>query len=121
MDKGQAIKSLWSSFGIPAYDEYTVPDNAEMPYITFNVVDDKLDRPVVLHGSLWYRSTSWSDIEAKKKEIADYLEGFVTLKLDNGWLWVVQGSPFAQRMNDPDDDMIRRMYINIQAEFLTAK
>lgn len=31
-----------------------------------------------------------------------------------------RGSPFAQRMSDPNDDMIRRIYINITAEFLTA-
>ena len=121
MDKEQAIHTFWSSFGIPAYDEYSVPDDAKMPYITYNVVDDILDKPVVMHGSLWYRSRSWAEIVAKKKEIADFLEGFVTYKLDTGWVWIVQGSPFAQRMNDPNDDNIRRIYINIQAEYLTSR
>ena len=31
-----------------------------------------------------------------------------------------RGSPFAQRMSDPNDDMIRSIYINITVEFLTA-
>lgn len=119
MTKEQALYTFWSSFGLPAYDENTVPDNAKLPYITYNVVDDKLDRPVLLQGSLWYRGTKWTDVTAKKNEIAQFLEGFVTYKLDNGWVWVVQGSPFAQRMSDPNDDQIRRMYINIQAEYLT--
>lgn len=30
------------------------------------------------------------------------------------------GSSFAQRMSDPNDDMIRSIYVNITAEFLTA-
>lgn len=119
MNKEQALYTFWSSFGLPAYDENTVPDNAVLPYITYNVVDDKLDRPVLMHGSLWYRDTKWTDITAKKNEIAQFLEGFVTYKLDNGWVWMVQGSPFAQRMSDPNDDQIRRVYMNVQAEFLT--
>ena len=119
MNKEQALYTFWSSFGLPAYDEYTVPDGAQFPYITYNTVEDKIDRPIVLHGSIWYHSTSWSAITAKKNEIAKFLEGFVTYKLDNGWVWIVQGSPFSQRMIDPDDDQIRRLYITIQAEFLT--
>ena len=120
MDKEQSLHKFWSSFDLPAYDELTVPEDAKLPYITYNVVDDKLDRPVSLHGSLWYRDTTWTAIDAKKNEIAQYLEGFVTIKLDNGWVWLVQGSPFAQRMEEPNDEQIRRIYINIRAEFLTA-
>lgn len=120
MDKEQALHTFWSEFGLKAYDETTVPDNAQLPYITYNVVDDSLDRPVSLHGSLWYRDTNWNAIDSKKKEIAEFLEGFVTYKLDNGWVWIVQGSPFAQRMEEPNDEQIRRIYINIRAEFLTA-
>jgi hypothetical protein len=42
MNKSQALQSFWESFGIPAYNEYTVPDNAEMPYITYSVIIGKL-------------------------------------------------------------------------------
>jgi hypothetical protein len=35
-------------------------------------------------------------------------------------LYISKGSPFAQRMKEPSDDMVRRIYININAEFLTA-
>ena len=31
MDKFQAQQSFWSSFGLTAYDENTVPDDAEYP------------------------------------------------------------------------------------------
>jgi hypothetical protein len=43
-----------------------------------------------------------------------------SIKFDGGRLYIAKGNPFAQRMADPNDDMIRRMYLNIQAEFLSA-
>lgn len=122
MNKEQAIQKLWSSFGIPAYDEQTVPDNAKMPYITYQVSTDSIDQIVNLSASIWYRSSSWKDVSNKCDEIARYLaeQGFAKIELDNGYVWFVKGTPFAQRMSDPEDDMIRRIYLNVQAEFLTA-
>lgn len=122
MNKEQAIQKLWSSFGIPAYDEQTVPDNAKMPYITYQVATDSIDQVVNLSASIWYRSSSWKDISNKCDEIARYLaeQGFAKIELDKGYAWFVKGTPFAQRMSDPEDDMIRRIYLNVQAEFLTA-
>ncbi len=124
MDKAQAINKYWNSFGIKAYDENTVPQDASFPYITYNVVTDDLDNVVPLHASLWYRSTSWKDISLKEEEIAKSLGGYGDienlLKINGGYLWLYRGTPFAQRMSDPEDDMIRRIYINVLAEFLTA-
>lgn len=122
MDKEQAIHAFWSSFEIPAYDENTVPDNAEMPYITYNVVINNVGGVTLLTASVWYRSTSWAEISTKVDEIGEKLalNGFYSARLDNGIMWLVQGTPFAQRMSDPEDDMIRRYYLNVTAEFLTA-
>lgn len=123
MDKFQALQSFWSSFGLAAYDENTVPTGDRKPpypYITYSAAVSSLGKPVALSGSLWYYGSSWSAITAKLLEIeAEIGRGGVTLAIDDGALWIRKGSPFAQRMSDPDD-MIRRIYINIEAEFLTA-
>ena len=122
MNKAQALDKFWNSFSIPAYDENTVPDNAQMPYITYNVIEDELGNVVNLYANLWYRSTSWKDITLKSDEIAKKITEMYppAIAIDNGRLYLAKGTPFAQRMNDPESDTIRRMYINIQAEFLTA-
>lgn len=119
MDKAQAIDYFWNSFGIPAYDENTVPQNAPMPRITYSVATGSLEDVINLNASLWYRSSSWKEISLKAKEIEMRLglHGGEILDLDDGKLWLVKGVPFYQRMNNPDDS-IRRIYINVQAEFL---
>lgn len=121
MDKAQAIDAFWKSFGIKAYDENTVPKDTEFPYITYNVTTAALGTVVNLYGSIWYREPSWKNISLKTEEISRFIGyGGKEFPIDGGYMWLVRGTPFAQRMSDPNDDMIRRMYINIQAEFLTA-
>lgn len=124
MNKWQAINEFWNSFGIPAYDESSVisgGNSPEPPYITYEAQTGGLGQVLTLTASLWYKSSSWQDISQKADEIAEYIGvGYKIMDVDGGYLWVVRGQPFAQRMNDPDDDMIRRIYVIVNAEFLTA-
>lgn len=122
MNKPQALNAFWESFGLDAYDENTVPKNAALPYITYESATDAIGTVLNISASLWYRSSSWAEIEAKTAEIADKLPayGYYIHPVDGGYMWIQRGRPFAQRMGDPDDPGIRRMIINIQVEFLTA-
>ena len=123
MDKFQALQTFWESFGIPAYDENTVPtgdDAPAFPYITYDAVVSNLGTPVAMNASLWYYGTSWAQITAKMTEIQSAIgRGGKMLRIDDGAIWIIQGSPFAQRMAD-SNDMVRRIFINITAEFITA-
>ena len=110
MDKAQALYTFWSSFGLLAYDQYTVPDSANMPYITYETQTGSFDdTPKQLTASLWYRSSSWAGIEAMKEAIYTHIgRGGVQIPYTNGTIWIKRGDNFAQRMNDDTDDMIRR-------------
>lgn len=123
-NKEQVLHNFWSGFGIPAYDESTVPtgENApQFPYITYNVAVDSIGNEVALTASLWYRSSSWSAITQKFDEISNEIGyGGKLFGYDSGALWVKRGTPFGQRMADDSDDMIRRIYLNVDAEFISA-
>lgn len=123
MDKWQAIHSFWSGFGLPAYDENSVPSGKDAPvppYITYSASVGNLDKTLTLTASLWYRSTSWKEISQKADEIAETLGiGGYTVDVDGGYLYLVMGTPFAQRMSEVGDDTMKRIYLNVNAEFLT--
>lgn len=121
MDKAQAIQRFWEQFNLPAYDENTVDDSAVMPYITYGVSTGSIEDVINLSASVWYRSSSWTAITKKVDEIAKAIAEMnpPSIKIDGGRLYLVKGSPFAQRMDDPSDDSVRRIYLNLQAEFLT--
>ena len=120
MDKAQALHSFWSGFGLTAYDENTVPEGAQLPYITYSVGMAEMGEPIILTASLWYHSTSWAAISQKAELInRSITPGGVIIPFDGGSLWIWRGSPFSQRMEDPDPS-IRRIYMNINAEFLSS-
>lgn len=123
MNKAQALHSFWSSFKVgnkpvPAYDESTVPVDAGFPRITYEVVEDSIGQEVVMTASIWDRNMSW----VRSEEIAEDISVLVGLGGFNipcvgGSLWIKRGTPFAQRMTDTDDS-IRRIVINIEAEYI---
>lgn len=121
MWKEEAIHQFWSGFGLPAYDMTTVDEDAEMPYITYDVSTGSIGDFILLTASLWYRSTSWTAITAKAHEIEEYLTTMSppAIKIDGGRAYFVKGAPFSQRMSEESDDSVRRIYLQVNAEFLT--
>ena len=121
MTKAAAIYQFWNGFGLKAYEENTVPTDAVFPYITYQLVTDSFDREIQLTASIWYRSESWAGINAKTEEISQKISrGGKIIPCDGGAIWLKRGQPFAQSMGDESDDLIKRKYLNITAEFMTA-
>ena len=121
MTKAAAIYQFWNSFGLTAYEENTVPDDAKYPYITYQLVTDSFDREIPLTASLWYRGESWTAINAKTEEISQTISrGGKIISCDGGAIWMKRGQPFAQNMGDESDDLIKRKYLNITVEFMTT-
>ena len=121
MTKAAAIYQFWNSFGLTAYEENTVPTDADFPYITYQLVTDSFDREIPLTASIWYRSESWTGINAKTDEISQKISrGGKIISCDGGAIWLKRGQPFAQNMGDESDDLIKRKYLNITADFITA-
>ena len=121
MTKAAAIYQFWNSFGMTAYDENSVPDDAAFPYITYQLVTDSFDSEIQITASMWYRSESWTAINAKVEEISQKISrGGKIISCDGGAIWLKRGHPFAQSIGDESDDLIKGKYLNITAEFMTA-
>ena len=121
MTKAATIYQFWNGFGLTAYEENTVPTDAAFPYVTYQLVTDSFDREVAATASLWYRGESWTAINAKTEEIARFIGGGgCLLDCDGGFIWLKRGTPFAQNMGDESDDLIKRKYINVTVEYMTA-
>lgn len=123
MTKTQALQKFFSSFGLTAYQEDSVPSGEDapgFPYLTYTVATDSIGNDVPLNMDLWYRGSSWSPANNKVDEISRSIGSGVFLPCDGGSIWIKKGSPFAQSMGDPADDLIKRKYINLTAEYLTA-
>ena len=122
--KAATIYEFWNNFEMPAYEENSVPTGEDAPefrYITYQLVTDSLGSEVAMTASLWYRGTSWVEANAKTEEISQRIgRKGVVLDCNGGKVWIKRGTPFAQNMGDESDNLIKRKYLNITAEYLTA-
>ena len=111
MTPAAAVYGFMAGFGIPAYAATSVPDEAEFPYITYELAtDDFWGGEVALSMDIWYRGDSEAEPNAKAREVSKALSGVILKK----------GSPFCQSMGDTADDKIKRRHINVTAEFITS-
>ena len=118
MNKIQALNTFWNLFDLPAYDETAMPDGVQMPYITYEAIIDDFDHNVMPTASLWYYSSSLSEVSQKALEIEAFLgDGGRVMRYDNGIMWIRKGNPFAQRVAD-SNDMVKRMVLNLIIEFV---
>lgn len=126
MDKWQTQHQFWSSFGIPAYDEqtsFTKGEAPSFPHLTYEGMTGIFNQTMRVSASLWYRSSSWKEISQKADEILKRCATKPLLKVDGGYYWITipDSTPFAQRMaSGSDDTLIKRIYLVVDAEFLTA-
>lgn len=105
---------------MPAYDENRVPEEAELPYITYQVILDDIDSPINPMATLWYRDTSWTRIDAKLAEMSRYIDDMDLISLnEGGYMYVTKETPWARRTSDPDDKTVIGYRLNLQVEFLT--
>ena len=128
MDKAQALNHFWNSFQWPAIDEQSAYDERTLeqlgisfPYITYEVATDSFGDAVAIGADLWDRGTSWADVTQKAEQIAACIgRGGKLTPYDDGALWITRGTPFSQRVEADNDSDVRRIHININAEFLSA-
>ena len=120
MDKYQAQYSFWSSFGVPAYEENSVPDAKRntFPYITYEAVNAGFDENTAVNASIWTRTTSWEQADTLANAIQNELiNGGKVIPYTGGIIWVTPEVPLIQNMGDPNDDQIKRKLISVQLHF----
>lgn len=120
MDRWQALYNFWSSFGIPAYEENSVPEDANFPYITYEASVGTFDTITILSASIWDRTKKGTAfIDGKADEIERYIKNMGCPEIKGGRYRAYVDGTFAQNMGDPDDKLIKRKVLTVNFEFMT--
>ena len=127
MTKAAALHKLFSSFGLTAYEENSVYAMAmqgqapAFPYLTYEGVLDffgENDDPISI--SIWYRTSSWTEVNAKSQEISAVIGRVGTvIKCDGGYILVQRSQPWGTHMGDDSDDMVKRILHSLTLRFYT--
>jgi hypothetical protein len=107
---------FFSGFGIPAFTEYNVPDDAVLPYITYQVNEPGWNNIGTIYARVWYRSTSFTSINAKVDQIKASVGEGVSIPTSGGAVYLTKGTPFAQNIPIEGDETLKVVYLlfNIQ-------
>ena len=124
-DKWQAQYNFWAGFGIPAYEQNSVPDvdDREYPYITYEAASSGFDEDVPVNASIWTRSDSWEQADGFADAIYDALADggvivpYTDTRFTRGAIHITAGEPFAESMGDPDDSAIKRKLLNVTLHY----
>lgn len=118
----KALYSFLSSFGIPAYEENSVPDDdsdgvkVEPPYITYNIIIPDWTDSSSISATIWYKTTSTIPPFEKADEIGKKIgEGLRVPVPGGGCLWLNKGTPFSM-MIPAADDRIKAVTLNIDIQ-----
>ena len=108
----KALHSFFSGFGLPAYAEYSVPDEAQLPYITYQLTESDWRDQSSLYARIWYRSARLTEVNAKADQIRAAVGECASIPTDTGALYLYPGSPYAQYMPMEGDDTLKVVYLN---------
>lgn len=121
MDKWEAQYAFWRRFGLPVYEENSVPtgaDRPEMPYITYNAVNSTFGTDASGNASIWTRAYSWAQADELANAVEAVLkDGGAIQRYDGGALWYSPDTVLIQSMGAPNDNLVKRKLISVVVHF----
>lgn len=124
MTKDAAIQSFFESFGLPAFPATSVPTSGaevpSFPYLTYIIPTDSDLGKIAASASVYYRSESWAELNAKVRAISEGVGAGRVVECDNGAVIFRKSTPFAQPLGDDSDNMIKRKVLSFEVLFATT-
>ena len=118
-----ALSTFWSQFGIPAYAEDMVPDDAALPYIRYTVAKAPAMEATVLTAFNYHRRRLMGNVE--RAEVAERIanaipQGGVRIPVEGGGFLILRrGSDFQTLYQDPDDADVIGIRTSVEVYFYT--
>lgn len=100
-----ALYNFFSGFDLPAYNESTIPDDAELPYIVYQLVEPEWSEKTIMYVRVYYRNKT-SNFEALQKadEIAGAVGVGIRLDCQGGYVVLRPETPLIQPI-PPENDI----------------
>lgn len=116
VDVASALYTFFSGFGITAYTTNNVPENAVLPYLTYDLAVGKTLSSAPIGARLWWEGTLPAALFEKADEIHERIKNGYQIPCGNGYLVLYPGEPFVQPVSD-EDDRLSTLYLNVTASF----
>ena len=104
------FKSFFGGFGLPAYTLYSVPDEVNLPYITYPLMEPEWNQKASFYCQIWYPKNRLGELLEKAQSIVGEIGTGKKFDLTEGYLVIYPDTPLIQILTDEDT---QSAYINL--------
>lgn len=117
-----ALYSFFSGFDIEAFPENVVPDDVELPYITYEASTPPVWATVSMRAHVYFRSSAYWSVLGIVDRIYDAIgPGGIVLPFDGGALWLYRDDnvKFMQLQSPPGDPYLKDAYLTMLMQIVS--
>lgn len=104
------LKLFFSGFGLPAYARQSVPDEVNLPYIAYDLIEPRWDRQANLSCQVYYPKQQLEQLLTKADEVMAAIGEGIQIDMPHGYLMLYLADQQAQIMND---DWTQSAYLSL--------
>ena len=80
------LKAFFGGFDLPAYVRENIPDEVELPYITYDLKEPRWDMPVNMSCQVYYPKNQLEDLLTKSDQILAEIGEGLKITMPGGYL-----------------------------------
>ena len=100
LNVAETLKTFFSGFGLPAYTLSSVPDEVELPYITYPLTQPEWSEQATMYCQVWYPKNNLGSLLRKADQIAKAVKDGRRFRLPDGYMVLYPSTPLIQIMTD---------------------
>ena len=100
LNTARTLKTFFGGFDIPAYALESVPDDVNLPYITYPMVEPEWDGQGNIYCQVWYPKNRLADLLAKADEIVGEVGTMKQFEQTGGYVVLYPTTPLIQILTD---------------------
>ena len=110
LNTAATLKAFFGGFGLPAYTLDSVPDEVELPYITYPLYEPEWDEQGNTYCQVWYPKKRLADLLTKADQIVAAIGTGKRFEQPGGIVMLYTTTPMIQILSD---DGSQSAYINL--------
>ena len=100
LNTAATLKTFFGGFDLPAYTLTSVPENVNLPYITYPLIEPEWDEQTNIYCQVWYPKQRLADLLTKADQIVAAIGTMKKFDLEHGYIVLYPETPLIQIFSD---------------------
>ena len=106
------LKLFFGGFGIPAYARSDIPDEVDLPYIAYELVEPTWDVQANMSCQIYYPKGMLEELLTKADEVAAAIGHGIEITLTNGYLMLYRSAQNEKQNDEWSESIYIPLLIN---------